>query len=116
MVGYLPASGSAGPRDRQTRAPGSARVGNEREKSGGTATLVRQLIGTDPAGERFPSTSTARTSIADMEIVFSSGPFRAAVTFLPRDEVRDYLEESMSAAALAAYQGDPDIEVLRRLL
>ncbi len=83
---------------------------------GGKTTLVRQLIGTDPAGERFPSTSTARTSIADMEIVFSSGPFRAAVTFLPRDEVRDYLEESMSAAALAAYQGDPDIEVLRRLL
>src|SRR5437867_5967702 len=43
---------------------------------GGKTTLVRQLLGTDPAGERFPSTSTARTSIADMEIVLSSGPFR----------------------------------------
>ena len=83
---------------------------------GGKTTLVRQIIGSDPGSERFPSTSTARTSIADMEIVLSSGPFRTVVTFLPRDEVRDYLEESMSAAALAAYDGNTDTEVLRRLL
>jgi len=76
---------------------------------GGKTTLVRQLIGTDPAGERFPSTSTARTSIADMEIVFSSGPFCASVTYIPRGVVPDYLEESMSAVALAAYQGALDI-------
>src|SRR5207245_243763 len=78
--------------------------------------LVRQLLGTDPVGERFPSTSTARTTIADMEILLTAGPFRAVVTFLPREEVRDYLEESMSAAALAAYQGNSEAEVLRRLL
>src|SRR2546425_5381816 len=83
---------------------------------GGKTTLVRQLIGTDPQSERFPSTSTARTTVADTKIFFSTGPFRAVVTFLPRDEVRDYLEESMAASALAAYQGDPDSEVLRRLL
>ncbi|HLQ46236.1 MAG TPA: hypothetical protein VK137_15950, partial [Planctomycetaceae bacterium] len=83
---------------------------------GGKTTLVRQFIGTDPESERFPSTSTARTTVADAEIFVNSGPFRAVVTFLPRDEVRDYLEESMSAAALAAYHGDPDSEVLRRLL
>src|SRR5712692_2917668 len=83
---------------------------------GGKSTLVRQLIGADPQSERFPSTSTARTTVADTEIFFSTGPFRAFVTFLPRDEVRDYLEESMAAAALAAYGGDPDSEVLRLLL
>ena len=83
---------------------------------GGKTTLVRQLLGTDPVGERFPSTSTARTTIADMEILLTAGPFRAVVTFLPREEVRDYLEESMSAAALAAYQGNSEAEVLRRLL
>jgi hypothetical protein len=83
---------------------------------GGKTTLVRQLIGTDPHSERFPSTSTARTTVADTEIFFSTGPFRAVVTFLPRDEVRDYLEESMVAAALAADSGEPDSQVLRRLL
>src|SRR2546422_4629631 len=83
---------------------------------GGKTTLVRQLIGTDPAGERFPSTSTARTTIADMEILLTAGPFRAVVTFLPREEGLDYLEESMSAGALAAYQGNSEAEVLRRLL
>src|SRR5437870_8188630 len=46
MVGYLPASGSAGPRDRQTRAPGSPRVGNEREESGGMVSgAVEQAAG-----------------------------------------------------------------------
>ena len=49
MVGYLPASGSAGPRDRQTRAPGSARVGNEREKSGGTASGAVEQAADGPA-------------------------------------------------------------------
>jgi hypothetical protein len=83
---------------------------------GGKTTLVRQFLGTDPVSERFPSTSTARTTVADTEIFFSTGPFRAVITFLPRDEVRDYLEESMAAAALAAYHGEPDAEVLRRLL
>src|ERR1041385_3030137 len=83
---------------------------------GGKSTLVRQFIGTDPDSERFPSTSTARTTVADTEIFFSTGPFRAVVTFLPRDEVRDYLEESMSLAALAAYHGEPDAQVLRHLL
>src|SRR5439155_3460373 len=83
---------------------------------GGKTTLVRQLIGTDPHTERFPSTSTARTTVGDMEILLSPGLFRAAVTFLPRDEIRDYVEESMSAAALAAYHGASDAEVRRRLL
>jgi len=82
----------------------------------GKTTLVRQLIGTDPRTERFPSTSTARTTVADTEIFFSTGPFRAVANFLPRDEVRDYLEESMSAAALAAYDGASDSDVLRLLL
>src|SRR5437867_12628024 len=39
---------------------------------GGTTTLVRQIIGSAPGSERFPSTYTAPTSIAEMEIVLSS--------------------------------------------
>lgn len=82
----------------------------------GKTTLVRQLLGTDPKSERFPSISTAKTTVADMEIVLADGPCRAAVTFLPRDQVLDYIEECVSAAVLAAYYKSPDSDVRRRLL
>ena len=83
---------------------------------GGKTTLVRQLIGTDPRSERFPSTSTAKTTVADTEIILDEGLFRSVVTFLPRDQVRDYVEECMSAAVLAAYHDASDAEILQRLL
>ena len=82
----------------------------------GKTTLVRQLIGTDPAKERFPSTSTAKTTIHDTEIVLTEGDWRAVVTFASREEVRDYLNECISDAALAAARAAEDAEVLRRLL
>ena len=82
----------------------------------GKTTLVRQLIGTDPMKERFPSTSTAKTTIHDTEIVLAAGDWRAVVTFASRDEVREYLNECVSAAVLSAANGASDAEVLRRLL
>lgn len=83
----------------------------------GKTTTVRQLLGIDPRTERFPSTSTAKTTVADTEIVLALGePFRAAVTFAGRDEVVDHLTENVVAAALAIYQRRSDAEITRRLL
>ncbi|MBX3500337.1 MAG: hypothetical protein KF889_12890 [Alphaproteobacteria bacterium] len=82
----------------------------------GKTTLARQLIGTDPEAERFPSTSTAKTTVHDTEIIVADGPYRAAVTFVSAEETREYLTECASAAALAAYGKAPDAEVLRRML
>ena len=82
----------------------------------GKTTLVRQLIGTDPVNERFPSTSTAKTTIHDTEIVLAEGDWRAVVTFASSDEVREYLNECILAAVLAAAKGAGDAEVLRHLL
>ena len=82
----------------------------------GKTTLVRQLIGTDPMKERFPSTSTAKTTIHDTEIVLADGDWRAVATFASRDEVREHLNECVSAAVLSAANGASDAEVLRRLL
>jgi energy-coupling factor transporter ATP-binding protein EcfA2 len=82
----------------------------------GKTTLLRQLIGTDPETERFPSTSTAKTTVHETEVVLDTGPFRAAVTFFPVDEVREHLNECISEAVLAAYRGDNDTEILRKLL
>jgi energy-coupling factor transporter ATP-binding protein EcfA2 len=83
----------------------------------GKTTVVRQLLGTDPATERFPSTSTAKTTVADTELITTDDKtYRAVVTFVPRDEVIDYLTENVSEAALAAFRKRSDDEIRRRLL
>ncbi len=82
----------------------------------GKTTLVRQLVGTDPVKERFPSTSTAKTTIHDTEIVSAEGPWRAVVTFASAEEVREYLCECISAAVLAAARNAGDKSILQRML
>ena len=82
----------------------------------GKTTVLRQVIGTHPVKERFPSTSTAKTTVADTEIIVAEGDYQAVITFMERDEVRDYLEECISKAVLTAYQEKPDSDVLRSLL
>lgn len=82
----------------------------------GKTTLLRQLIGTDPKTERFPATSTDRTTVHETEILLAPGPYKVVVTFFPIDEVREHLNECISAAVLSAYGGDDDSDVLRKLL
>lgn len=83
----------------------------------GKTTLVRQILGTDPETERFPSTSTAKTTVADTELIFRpEEQFQAVVTFVGRDEVVDYLTECVSEAALAIFRGASEAEQRRRLL
>ena len=82
----------------------------------GKTTVLRQIIGTHPVKERFPSTSTAKTTVADTEIIVAEGDYHSVITFMERDEVRDYLEECISKAVLTAYQEKPDSDVLRSLL
>lgn len=82
----------------------------------GKTTLLRQLIGTDPETERFPSTSTAKTTVHETEVVLAAGPYKAAVTFFTLDEVREHLNECISEAVLAAYRNESDAEILRKLL
>ena len=67
----------------------------------GKTTLLRQVIGTNPATERFPSTSTAKTTVCDIEVVMAGGPFKAVITFFPREHVRLHIEECALAAAAA---------------
>lgn len=82
----------------------------------GKTTLLRQLIGTDPEIERFPSTSTAKTTVHETEVIIAPGPYMAVVTFFPIDEVREHLNECISEAVLSAYRCDGDCEVIRKLL
>ena len=82
----------------------------------GKTTVLRQLIGSHPKRDRFPSISTAKTTIFDTEIVLDSAPYRCVVSFLLRDRVRSYIEECMVAAVSAAVEGSNDSLVVRRLL
>jgi len=82
----------------------------------GKTTLVRQLIGSDPKRNRFPSTSTAKTTIFDIEILLTTPPYRAVVSFLSRDKIRHYLAECLIAAVSAAAEGSKEEDVARRLL
>jgi len=84
----------------------------------GKTTLLRQLIGTNPETERFPSTSTAKTTVCDIEIVLGPEPvFKAVVTFLPREQVRMLIEECVLAAATASqFENDKFSSPASRLL
>ncbi len=83
----------------------------------GKTTVVRQLLGTNPTTEKFPSTSTAKTTVADMEVIVSDEPvFRAAVTFAARDVIEGHLQENVVEAALAAFADKDDAVVGRKLL
>lgn len=99
------------------RADGYRRVLLLGTTGAGKTTVVRQILGTDPAAERFPSTSTAKTTVADTELVLTDDQhFQAVVTFVERDEIIDYLMENLSEAALAAYRRKSDDEITRRIL
>lgn len=82
----------------------------------GKTTLLRQFIGTDPIKERFPSTSSAKTTTCDIEVVMRGGDFQAVVSFLTKDRVRQLIEDSISAAVMAQVEGRKPEEVARKFL
>jgi hypothetical protein len=82
----------------------------------GKTTVLRQLIGTDPEEERFPTTATGRCTIADTEVVLAEGDYSAAITFFSLDEITQHLEDCVLQAVLAAYKGEDRSEVRRALL
>lgn len=98
------------------QSDGYARVQLVGTTGAGKTTVVRQLIGTDPDTERFPSISAAKTTICDIEIILADGPFRAVVTFLPRDRVRQLISECVAAAVMSRLNGAGESDVRRRFL
>ncbi len=82
----------------------------------GKTTLLRQLIGSDPDKDRFPSTAPAKTTIADIEVVQSEGDYHAAVTFFTEFHAQASIEECIVDACLAAYEGAPINKIADRFL
>jgi hypothetical protein len=82
----------------------------------GKTTVVRQLLGTDPVNERFPSTSAAKTTICDLEIILGGDTFEGAVSFIPREQARHFIMECVSAAVSAQLENSQPSEVIRRFM
>lgn len=98
-----------------TREDGYAKVVMLGVPGAGKTTLIRQLIGTHPKREAFPSTSLNRTTTFPTELVLKKGKFDAVVTFMSEHETRFEVEECVSAAILDAVEGDRK-QVARTLL
>ena len=82
----------------------------------GKTSLVRQLIGSDPDEDRFPSTAPAKTTIADLEVIQADGEFKAVVTFFSEFQIQAYVEECVMAASVAVFDGGNDAKIAERLL
>lgn len=82
----------------------------------GKTTLLRRLIGSDPVRDRFPATSTNRTTTCEIEILTGSRDYSAAVTFLSRHQVQQEVTESLSNAVLKAIESASDELVMKDLL
>ena len=78
----------------------------------GKTTVLRRLIGSD----RFPSTSTARTTTADIEIIAADGPYKAVVTFMDPREARDEIEKCLHNACRMAVNDGRDNRIASALL
>ena len=97
---------------------GYARIMLVGSTGAGKTTLLRQLIGSDHKRDRFPSTSTAKTTTSEIEIV--SDPraeyYDAVITFKPEHEVRCAVDECLEDACLAVIRGQDDAGVAGALL
>ena len=82
----------------------------------GKTTLLRQLIGSDPDLDRFPSTAPAKTTIADIEVILAEAPYKAVVTFFPEVQIQSLVEECVLDAALVARDTLQSAKVADRLL
>jgi len=82
----------------------------------GKTTLLRHVIGSRHAEDRFPSTSTARTTTAEIEIVTAEGPFKTVITFMPEHEVRAHIDECIEEACLRVVEEKPTGKIMAGLL
>lgn len=82
----------------------------------GKTSLLRQLIGSDPEEDRFPSTAPAKTTIADIEVIQAEGDFAAAVTFFSEFQTQANIEECVIDAALAELENAPRDRIANRFL
>lgn len=99
-----------------TKADGYSRVLFVGTTGAGKTSLLRQLIGSDPETDRFPSTAPAKTTIADIEVIQAECDFEAIVTFFTEFQIQANIEECVIDACMAVYSDATIDKVAERLL
>lgn len=99
-----------------SRADGYSRVLFVGTTGAGKTSLLRHLIGSHPDKDRFPSTSTAKTTVSDIEVIPDDGLYRAAVTFFSEHAIRANVEDCVIAACSAVWDSMGDDKVADKLL
>lgn len=82
----------------------------------GKTSLLRHVIGSDPEDDRFPSTSTAKTTVSDIEVILIDGVYSGVVTFFSEFWVQANIEECIADACSALWDSAPIEKVAERLL
>lgn len=97
---------------------GYARIMLVGSTGAGKTTLLRQLIGSDHNRDRFPATSTAKTTTAEMEVVAdpTAEHYDAVITFNAEHEIRCAIEECLEDACIAVIRGHDDARIAAALL
>jgi hypothetical protein len=82
----------------------------------GKTSLLRHLIGSDPERDRFPSTSTAKTTVSDIEVIPAEGAYQAVITFFSDVAVQANVEDCVISACTAVWEGLSEEKVADRFL
>jgi GTPase SAR1 family protein len=82
----------------------------------GKTSLLRHVIGSDPDEDRFPSTSTAKTTVSDIEVILAEGGYSGVVTFFSEFWVQANVEECIADACAAVWEGAPVAKIADRFL
>ncbi len=82
----------------------------------GKTTLVRQLIGSHPVYDRFPSTSVNRTTTCETEVVTGREEYSAAITFMSEEEADFEVRQSLSGAVLRTVDDATDADIAKVFL
>lgn len=82
----------------------------------GKTSLLRHVIGSDPDEDRFPSTSTAKTTVSDIEVIQAEEDYSAVVTFFSEFWVQANVEECVTDACSAVWEGVSVVKIADRLL
>lgn len=82
----------------------------------GKTSVLRQLIGSDPKNDRFPSTAPAKTTIADIEVIQTPEHYEAAVTFFSEFQTVANIEECLLDAANGIRENATITKVAERFL
>ena len=98
------------------RADGYVRVLFVGTTGAGKTSLLRHLIGSNPDRDRFPSTSTAKTTVSDIEVIPDDGTYRAAVTFFSEHAIRANVEDCVVAACSAVWDSMGEEKIADKLL